>query len=66
MRRGRKKRSELMPSERNQIAQEALESSKRLTKIANNLTWGCEDKQQLERKAQSDRTFSNLMKRDRK
>lgn len=65
MRRGRKKRSELMPSERNQIAQEALESSKRLTKIAGDLTWGCEDRKQLERKVQSDKTFCNLMKRDR-
>jgi len=51
-----------MPSERNQIAREALEASDRLTKIANDLTWGCEDKRQLERKAQSDRAFSNILK----
>lgn len=65
MRRGRKKRPELMPSERNRIAQDAMESSKRLTAVAGDLDWGCEDRKQLERKAQSDRTFSNLIRRDK-
>lgn len=54
-----------MPSERNSIAHDVMELSKRLTTVAGNLDWGCEDRKQLERKVQSDKTFCNLMKRDR-